>query len=215
MKTIIAVIFLVFVVVIGMTAIEQNNAIFYNSLNGNVISSENVSTSIEEQQVKVTLSGQVQVPGEYSIIKSSYLDEAIEKAGGLTSLADTDCFDFYLVIEQDINTLHSPYPTNDVNYAFSKNRVIRTLDSINNTIATIFETTYIGKISNNEDGRNIFKADIIAYLTRLQNMGAIQNFNSATDITVSAGDSIDSVVVTVGAQPVDSMEKLYMTVNVY
>ena len=79
MKTIIAVIFLVFVVVIGMTAIEQNNAIFYNSLNGNVISSENVSTSIEEQQVKVTLSGQVQVPGEYSITKGSYLDEAISQ----------------------------------------------------------------------------------------------------------------------------------------
>ena len=108
MKTIIAVIFLVFVVVIGMTAIEQNNAIFYNSLNGNVISDESISTSIEEQQVKVTLSGQVQVPGEYSIIKGSYLDEAIEKAGGLTSLADTDCFDFYLVIEQDINIYIAP-----------------------------------------------------------------------------------------------------------
>ena len=103
MKTIIAVIFLVFVVVIGMTAIEQNNAVFYNSLNGNVISNENVSTSVEEDLVKVTLSGQVQVPGQYEIVKGAYLDEAIEKAGGLTSLADTDCFDFYLVVEQDLN----------------------------------------------------------------------------------------------------------------
>ena len=103
MKTIIAVIFLVFVVVIGMSAIEQNNAIFYNSLNGTTISTTTESTSNEESKVKVSLSGQVQVPGEYMITKGSYLDEAIELAGGLTSLADTDCFDFYLTIEQDIN----------------------------------------------------------------------------------------------------------------
>ena len=103
MKTIIAVIFLVFVVVIGMSAIEQNNAIFYNSLNGTTISTTTESTSNEESKVIVSLSGQVQVPGEYMITKGSYLDEAIELAGGLTSLADTDCFDFYLTIEQDIN----------------------------------------------------------------------------------------------------------------
>ena len=136
MKTIIAVIFLVFVVVIGMTAIEQNNAIFYNSLNGNVISSENVSTSIEEQQVKVTLSGQVQVPGEYSITKGAYLDEAIEKAGGLTSLADTDCFDFYLVIEQDINIYIAPV-TDDSKLSINEasKEELMTLTGIGKTLA--------------------------------------------------------------------------------
>lgn len=136
MKTIIAVIFLVFVVVIGMTAIEQNNAIFYNSLNGNVISDESISTSIEEQQVKVTLSGQVQVPGEYSIIMGSYLDEAIEKAGGLTSLADTDCFDFYLVIEQDINIYIAPV-TDDSKLSINEasKEELMTLTGIGKTLA--------------------------------------------------------------------------------
>ena len=113
MKTIIAVIFLVFVVVIGMSAIEQNNAIFYNSLNGTTISTTTESTSIEESKVKVSLSGQVQVPGEYMITKGSYLDEAIELSGGLTSLADTDCFDFYLTIEQDINIYIAPVTENE------------------------------------------------------------------------------------------------------
>lgn len=120
-----------------------------------------------------------------------------------------------VIIEQDINTLHRPYPSADVNYSFSKNRVIRTLDSINNEITNLFETTYIGKIGNDEDGRNVFKGDIIAYLTKLQSIGAIQNFSSDTDVSVSAGEAIDSVVVSVAVQPVDSMEKLYMTVNVY
>ena len=120
-----------------------------------------------------------------------------------------------VVIEQDINTLHVPYPTADVNYAFSKNRVIRTLDGINTAITNLFENTYIGKISNNEDGRNVFKADIIAYLNRLQTINAIQNFNSQTDIDIAQGEAIDSVVVNLNVQPVDSMEKLYMTVNVY
>lgn len=119
-----------------------------------------------------------------------------------------------VIIEQDINTLHVPYPSADVNYAFSKNRVIRTLDGINNEITRLFETTYIGKIGNTEDGRNVLKADIIAYLNRLQSVGAIQNFDSVGNISISAGEAIDSVVVNISVQPVDSMEKLYMTVNV-
>ena len=37
---------------------------------------------------------------------------------------------------------------------FSKNRVIRALDSINNDIVNIFESNYIGKVNNNVDGRS-------------------------------------------------------------
>lgn len=119
-----------------------------------------------------------------------------------------------IIVEQDINTLHPPYPSADVNYSFTKNRVIRTLDEINNSIKLLFETSYIGKVDNNDDGRNVFKADIISYLNILQGIGAIQNFDSSTDISVSAGTAIDAVVVDLAIQPVDSMEKLYMTVNV-
>ena len=45
-------------------------------------------------------------------------------------------------------------------------------------------------------------------------MGAITEFNSATDIEVLAGNEIDSVVVNLAVKPVDSMEKLYMTVKI-
>lgn len=117
-----------------------------------------------------------------------------------------------VVVEQDINTLHTFTP--DKGYPFSKNRVIRTLDEINNSVALIFERSYIGKVNNNDDGRNIFKSDIINYLNTLQNISAIQNFDPTVDIQIYAGEAIDAVVVDLAVQPVDSMEKLYMTVMV-
>lgn len=117
-----------------------------------------------------------------------------------------------IVVEQDINTLHTF--TQDKNREFSKNRVLRTLDEINNTITLTFERSYLGKVNNNDTGRTSFKADCIHYLNSLQENGAIQNFDPTQDIVVSQGNDVDSVVVDLGIQPVDSMEKLYMTVNV-
>jgi hypothetical protein len=141
-----------------------------------------------------------------------YGDEEIEEALKAGKMVLSTRQDGVIVIEQDINTLHTFTP--DKGYAFSKNRVIRTLDEINNSIALLFERSYIGKVDNNDDGRNIFKADVIAYLNTLQNISAIQNFDSTTDIQVYAGEAIDAVVVDLAIQPVDSMEKLYMTVMV-
>ena len=141
-----------------------------------------------------------------------YGDEEIEEALKNGKLVLSTRQDGVIVIEQDINTLHTFTP--DKGYTFSKNRVIRTLDEINNSIALLFERSYIGKVDNNDDGRNIFKADVISYLNMLQNIAAIQNFDSAEDIQVYAGDAIDAVVVDLAIQPVDSMEKLYMTVMV-
>lgn len=115
-------------------------------------------------------------------------------------------------VEQDINSLHTF--TVDKNKAFSKNRVIRTLDEIGNTTVLIFNRNYCGKVNNDEFGRNIFKSEIISLIDTLVGMGAVQNFDGAGDITIMQGIDIDSVVVDLTIQPVDSMEKLYMTVNV-
>ena len=46
----------------------------------------------------------------------------------------------------------------------------------------------------------------------LQNMSAIQNFEP-DDVTVVAGADIDAVVVDAYIQPVDSIEKIYITVH--
>lgn len=116
------------------------------------------------------------------------------------------------VIEQDINTLTSFTP--DRSKAFSKNRVLRVLDTIGNDVKRIFDQFYIGKVSNNADGRALFEAENVSYLLSLQSLGAIQNFDSQTDISVVQGNDVDSVVIELRIQPVDSIEKIYMTVEV-
>lgn len=116
-----------------------------------------------------------------------------------------------VVIEQDINSLHKF--TAEKPMAFSKNRVIRTLDEIATDTENTFERTYLGKVGNNAAGRDLFKADRIAYLTGLKNRNIIQAFAN-TDITVEAGNDVDSIVVNLAVTPVDAMEKLYMTMVV-
>ena len=118
-----------------------------------------------------------------------------------------------IVIEKDINTLHNF--TTEKSYTFSKNRVIRCLDDIATQVTRLFENGFIGRVNNDEFGRTLFRAAVVGYLNDLQVQGAIQNFDSTTDILVSAGNDIESVVCDLAVQPVDSMEKLYMTVVVF
>ena len=115
-------------------------------------------------------------------------------------------------VEQDINSLHT-YDSSR-NYNFSKNRVLRTLDEIGTTTVQTWEDTYMGKVDNNSTGRGLFKSDLISYGKELQRLGGIQEFEGSEDIEISQGNDLDSVVTTWAVKPVDSMEKLYLTVNV-
>ncbi|MEG1186011.1 MAG: phage tail sheath subtilisin-like domain-containing protein [Eubacterium sp.] len=110
----------------------------------------------------------------------------------------------------DINSLTSV--TVDKGKAFTKNRLIRTLDNIANDVTKIFESSYVGKLNNNESGRSLLKASLVEYFVTLQGMGAIQNFET-DDVVISAGVASDAVVIAVNVQPVDSVEKIYITVN--
>ena len=53
----------------------------------------------------------------------------------------------------------------------------------------------------------------MGYLNEMMANNGIQNF-TADDVEVLAGETIDSVVVNVAIQPVDSIEKIYMIVTV-
>ena len=150
------------------------------------------------------------VEGAVEIINPIMEDE-IEDALNVGRFVLSYRQDGAVCVEKDINTLHTF--TADKNYAFSKNRVIRCLDEIGNTAALVFNRNYAGKVDNNSTGRNQYKTELIAMFDSLQGIRAIQNFE-AGDITVLPGEAIDAVVVDVAVQPVDSMEKLYMTVNV-
>lgn len=115
-------------------------------------------------------------------------------------------------VEQDINSLHTF--TKEKDYIFSKNRVLRTLDEIGTTTVMTWENSYMGKVDNDDTGRGLFKSDLVSYGRELQRLRGIQEFNGVDDITVQQGSNLDSVVCSWYVKPVDSMEKLYMTVNV-
>jgi len=116
-----------------------------------------------------------------------------------------------VVVEQDINS-HTTF-TVERNRSFSKNRVMRVLDDIANATRRTFSLHFIGQVTNNEQGRNVFKSSIIEYLNFLESISAIENFDS-DDVTVERGNDVDAVVVHLYVQPTDAMEKLYMLVEV-
>lgn len=116
-----------------------------------------------------------------------------------------------VVIEQDINSLTKV--TADKPVFFSKNRVVRTMDTVVTRIKHTFEDMFLGKITNNSAGRDLFKANIVSYLQGLSDAGVINGFDE-DDITVVEGNDRDSIVVNLAITPLDSMEKLYMTMIV-
>lgn len=138
-------------------------------------------------------------------------DKEIEDGLASGKLILSERRDGVVVIESDINTLHTF--NSERSYIFSQNRSIRTLYDISSQISTSWETNFIGKINNDDNGRNMFKSSIIAYCTELQNNGAITNF-SADDVIIKQGDDINSVLVELYIQINGTMEKLYMTVKV-
>lgn len=151
------------------------------------------------------------VEGAVSII-NPVNEEEVEDVLRLGALILTYRQDGAVCIEKDINSLHTFTP--DKNYEFSKNRVVRCLDEIGNTVALVFNRNYCGKVNNDDTGRNLYKTELISMMDQLVDIGAITNFDGASDITILPGADIDSVVVDLSVQPMDSMEKLYMTVNV-
>jgi len=118
-----------------------------------------------------------------------------------------------ITAEKDINSLHTF--TDALSSNFSLNQVIRVLDEIGTRLAETWERSYKGKVQNNENGRNVYKADILTYFGELQRVGAIENFAGADDIVVDAGKDKTSVVLTISRiDPVAAMDTLYALVYV-
>lgn len=116
-----------------------------------------------------------------------------------------------VVIEQDINTLTSF--DGDKSADWSKNKIMRTMAVIEREIRELFKKQFIGKMHNNLDGRENFKASLITLiLDPLADNNAIQY--DASTIEVVEGSSKEAIVVNLPVYIVDAMEKLYMTVLV-
>jgi hypothetical protein len=114
-----------------------------------------------------------------------------------------------VVVEQDINTFRSF--TREKNKDFRKNKIVRTMDLVANDIQYVYSKYFIGKVDSDENGRNLFKGQIMKLvLDGYQKRGKLQY--EADDIIVEQGTDKDSVVVLAGVLFNDAMEKLYMTV---
>ena len=140
------------------------------------------------------------------VLTNSQVVAAIN-AGQFTLFAE----DNVVKVETDINSLVTY--TQDIGKVYRKNRVIRLCNSIANDIYKQFSDNFIGVVDNDDTGRMQFRMAIVGYMTTLQNARAIQNF-TAEDVEVFPGDDVDSIVVNVAIQAVDSVEKIYMTVTV-
>lgn len=111
----------------------------------------------------------------------------------------------------DINSLTSI--TQEKGEDFKENQTIRVLDQIANDIASLFNTKYLGKIPNDSSGRISLWTDIVKHHDTLQEIRAIENFDS-NDVIVEQGESQKSVVFTDKVQVVNTMAQVYMTVIV-
>lgn len=111
----------------------------------------------------------------------------------------------------DINTFTSF--TAEKQRDYSKNRVMRVLNQFCNDVYREFSLYYIGKVNNTDTGRNLLKGWITGYFNEMQANGGIRDF-SPDDVTLRQGEERDSVMVHTMLQPVDSIEKIYITVTV-
>ncbi|MCD3211822.1 phage tail sheath protein [Clostridium botulinum C/D] len=159
--------------------------------------------NVNQSNTYLEYPGAIDVDKKYT---NREIEEALLKGEVLFTISNRR-----IVIEQDVNTFKSF--TNDKGKDYRKNRVIRTLFEVNNGIRLLWETNYTGKGDNDPDGRDLFKKDILKFLEKLQGISALKNV-TPEDITVECGNDKESVVSVVGVQPIDAMEKLYMTIEV-
>lgn len=93
---------------------------------------------------------------------------------------------------------------------FKDNQTIRVIDQIANDIAVLFNTKYLGVVPNDAAGRISLWTDIVKHHRQLQDIRAIENFNS-DDVSVEQGDTKKAVAVNDAVTIVNAMTKLYMT----
>ena len=115
-------------------------------------------------------------------------------------------------IERGINTLTPPY-TSLQNESYSKIKVMRILDNINNIINTSISDTYVGKINNSPEGRSAVLKAVRQFLGTQNNNGLIlPNYTVGYD--PDNPPTLDGFFVLVGIQPIDSLEFIYFTILV-
>lgn len=134
-------------------------------------------------------------------------------SGSLVLVADTDpeTQTTTVKIEQGINTLTTF--TTEKSKKFSKIRTIRTLDAISDDITRTATKNYIGELDNNDDGRAALISAIKLYLETLANANAVSK-DFITEVDKFIVSEEDKVYLNTNVMTIDSIEKIFNTVNV-
>lgn len=148
--------------------------------------------------------GAVDVDTRYTVTQQ----EAYSKSGQMIFIPGSDG---KVYIQKDINTLVTFSETRS--YAFSKNKVIRTLFAVSNKINEISRQSFIGKLQNTPDSRELLKSTIYSYFRELKGSGVLSEITT-DDITVKTGEKLDSIVVDYIIRPVDTIDIIYNTIVV-
>lgn len=167
------------------------------------VTAATAAANVNQSLTNTAYDGAVDTDIKYT--KSQY-EEAI-KAGEFVFYADNG----RARVLTDINSLTTI--GEGASQDWTSNRVVRVMDGWANDTARIFGDSYIGLITNNDTGRQLFKADLVSLGNQYQSIEAISDFVS-DDIEISQGAGKRDVVVTVALKPNDSMEKLYMSVTI-
>lgn len=133
-------------------------------------------------------------------------DEDLETAIESGIMAIMKRIDGALCICKDINTRakNSAIPAQ-----LGKNRAVRLIETLRNTLRSLWETQYAGKVHNDETGRLLWKSKVCEVLNELVVGHGIEQYES-DDIIVAAGEKSDEVIMTIPLQFIDSAELVYV-----
>lgn len=199
-------------VTINNSGDHEGNICVYNSLNDDDYGSSYimawVAGAIAACPVNKSLTNKL-YDGEHSI-DTEYTQATFE------SVIKSGDFCFHNVngetrVLLDINTLKTT--TSEKGEDFKDNQTVRVCDQIAGDIAEIFNNYYLGKVPNDNAGRNSLWCDIVKHHQKLKDIRAIDDFDE-TAITVAKGEDNKSVVITDCITPANAMTKLYMTVTI-
>ena len=133
-------------------------------------------------------------------------DEDLETAIENGIMAIMKRIDGALCICKDINTRAK---NSSIPAQLGKNRAVRLVETLRNTLRSLWETQYAGKVHNDETGRLLWKSKVCEVLNEFVAGHGIEQYES-DDIIVAAGEKSDEVVMTIPLQFIDSAELVYV-----
>lgn len=133
-------------------------------------------------------------------------DEDLEIAIESGIMAIMKRIDGALCICKDINTRAK---NSSIPAQLGKNRAVRLVETLRNTLRSLWETQYAGKVHNDETGRLLWKSKVCEVLNEFVAGHGIEQYES-DDIVVAAGEKSDEVIMTIPLQFIDSAELVYV-----